>query len=105
MGKTKDLSAFELCIVVGVWCTGLCQELQRLLGFSHLAISVCFKNGPQPKEHIDNLTQRPASLWKAFNTFLESMPRLIEAVLLGELQVNIKKVFLMFCILSVDQRV
>jgi hypothetical protein len=29
MGKTQDLSAFELGVVVSARSTGLCQELQR----------------------------------------------------------------------------
>ena len=64
---------------------------------------VCIKNGPPPKGHPDNLTQ----LWEALEStwfwhLVESMTW-IEAVLRAKagVQLNIRKVFLMFGILSV----
>jgi hypothetical protein len=57
MSKTKELSAFERCMVVGAGCTGLCQELQRWWVFHAQQFPVCIKNGPPPKGNPANLTQ------------------------------------------------
>jgi hypothetical protein len=82
MGKTKYVSNFERCMVVGTRRTGLCQELQRCLAFHAQQFPVCIKNGQPGKGHPANLTQ----LWEAlestwaripvehFQQFVESMP-------------------------------
>ena len=100
MGKTKDLSVFERCMVIGARCTGL--SVLRTA-----TIPVCIKNGPLPKGHPANLTQ----LWEAlestwtsipvehFRPLVESMPRGIEAVLRAKGEV--RKLFPMFDILCV----
>jgi hypothetical protein len=54
MGKTKYLSAFERGMVVGVRCTGLCQELQCCWVFHAQQFHVCIKNvcqGIIPRGH------------------------------------------------------
>jgi hypothetical protein len=71
---------------------------------------MCIMNGPPTKGHPANLTQ----LWEAlastrasipmesFRHLVESMPRRIEVVPRAQwVQLNIRKVFLMFCTLSV----
>jgi hypothetical protein len=107
MGKTKHLNAFEWGMVV------LCRFVSRNCNaaeFFTQKFCVCIKNGPPPKGHPANLTQ----LWEAlesiwviipverFRHLVESMPRRIVAVLRAKrgMQLNIRKVFLMFGILS-----
>jgi hypothetical protein len=104
----RYLSDFEQGMVEGAKCTGLCQELQHWQVFHAQQFPVCIKNEPPPKGHQANLTQ----LWEALEStlasipvecfwhFIETMPQQIEAVLRTK-EGNIRKVFLMFCILSV----
>ena len=112
MVKTKYLSAFERGMVVDARHTSLCQELQCCWVFHAQLLPVSIKNGSPPKGHPANLTQ----LWEAlestwasipverFRHLVESIPRQIEAVPRAKrerVQLNIRKVFLMFIILSV----
>ena len=78
MGKTKYLSAFEQ----GMYGTavGLCQELQHCWVFQAQQFTVCIKNDPPPKRH-------PAMITKLWGVGL---------------WLNIRKVSLMFCTLSVS---
>ena len=84
MGKTKDLSAFEQCMVVGGRCTGLCQELHHVWVFHAQQFPVCIKNGPTSKGHPANWTQLLESTWasipvECFRHLVESMPLQTEA--------------------------
>ena len=113
MGKIIDLSAFERGTVVGARRTGLCQELQCCWVFHAQHFPVCIKNGPPPKGHQVNLTQR--STWASIT--VERFRHLVECRLSPNwvqaqtywgcseskkgVQLNIRKVFLMWCTLSV----
>ena len=93
-------------MVVCARSTGLSvSRTATLLGFHTQQFPVCIENGPPPKGHPANLTQ----LWEALETtcasipgerfrqIAEFMPRRIEAVLRANgVQLNIRKVFLMF---------
>jgi hypothetical protein len=70
---------------------------RTLLGFSSSQTPECIENGPPPKGHLANLTE----LWEARPN--ESAAQRIDAVLRAKsgVQLNIRKVFLMFGILSV----
>ena len=87
------------------------QEVQRCWVFHAQRFPMCIKSGPPSKGHPANLTQ----LWEALETtwasipverfwhLVESMPWGIEAVLRAKgegVQLNIRKVFLMFSIFS-----
>ena len=82
-----------------------CQELQRCWDFHAQQFPVCIKNGPPPKGHPANWTQlleALESIWASipverFGHYVESIPRRID----WGVQLNIRKVFLMFCRLSV----
>jgi hypothetical protein len=56
MDKTKDLSAFELSMVVAARRTSVCQELHRCWVFHAQQFPVCIKNGTPPEGHPANLT-------------------------------------------------
>jgi hypothetical protein len=84
MGKRKYWSAFERGMVVGARHTGLCQELQHCWVFHNQQFPVCIKSGPLPKGH-------PAT-WHNCGEHWS---------LHGGVQLNIRKVFLMFCTFSV----
>ena len=86
------------------------QELQRCWGFQAQQFPVCINIGPPPKGHATNLTHLREALestWASipverFRHLVESMTRRIEAVLRSKMvQLNIMKVVLMFCTLSV----
>jgi hypothetical protein len=98
MGKTIYLSVVERGMVVGARHTGLCRELQCCWVFHAQQFPVCIKNGPPPKGHPANLTK----LWDT----LESIPcaPMNRGCSEGKkgVQLNIRKVFLMFGILSVN---
>ena len=110
-GQDKIFKCLWTGYGVGARCTGLFQELQRCCFFHAQQFPVCIKNGPPPKEHPANLTK----LWEALQStwanipverfwhLVESLPWVIDAVLRakGGVQLNIRKVFLMFCKLSV----
>ena len=88
--KTKHLGAFERGMVVGARRTGLCQELQHCWVFHAKQFPLCIKNGLPPKGPPANLTQ----LWEALESTWANIP-------VGrEVQVTIRKVFLMFDITS-----
>ena len=53
--RQNDLSAFEWCMVVGPWCTGLWEELQFCWVFHAQQFPVCIKNGPPPVRHLTTL--------------------------------------------------
>ena len=89
------------------------QELQCCWVFHAQQFPVCIKNCPPLKEHPANLTQP----WEAFEStwasipverfwpLVESLPRQIDGCSEGKregVQLNIRKVFLMFGILRVD---
>ena len=106
-----DLSAFEQGMEVRARHTSLCQELQQCWDFHGQQFLTCIQNGPPHKGHPAHFTQ----LWdaleptcaripvKRFRYVVESMSRGIEAVLRakGGVQLNIRKVFQMFGILSI----
>jgi hypothetical protein len=113
LSKTKYLSAFERGMVVGNMRTSLCQELQYSCIFHAQQFPVCIEHGPQPKWLPTNLTQ----LWEVLEStwasipvkhirhLVESIARQIEAVLRAKkvgVQLDIRKVFLMFGLLSVN---
>jgi hypothetical protein len=99
MGKTKDLSTFEQGMV----------RTAMLLGFSPSTVSMCIKNGPPRKGHSANLTQ----LWEALESRWASIPGMLSTpcspcpdelrLFRGQrgVQLNIRKVFPMFCTLSI----
>ena len=112
MDKTKDLSAFERGIVVGASHTGLFQELQRCWVFHAQQCPVWMKNSPPLKGHPDNFTQLWEALestWGQHSCGKLSTPCRVNAPTnwgcsegkRGLVQHNIRKVFLMFGILSV----
>ena len=88
------------------------QELQRCWVFHAQQFPVCIKNGPPLTGHQANLTQ----LWEALEStwasismehvqyLVESMPNDLR-LFWGQkgVQLNIRKVFLMFCTLIVVQ--
>ena len=88
----------------------MCQELQRCWVFHAQQFTVCIKNGPPLKGHPANLTQLWEALestwasipWERFRYLVESIPTQFEAVLRAKgVQLNIRTVFLMFCMLNV----
>ena len=114
MRKTKDWSAFEQGMVVGAWASSLCQELQCCWVFHAQQFPACIKNGPTPKGCPANLTQ----LWEALESTWASVPVNAFDILYSpcpeelrlfggkkSVQLNIRKVFLMFSTLSVNSMV
>ena len=91
-----------------VW---VCNEQQRCWVFHAQQFPVCIKNGPPRKGHTGNMTQlweALASTWASFPVkrfwhIVKSMPPYIEAVLRAKgMQLNIRKVVLLFWTLRVD---
>ena len=109
MGTTTDWSAFEQGMVVGARRTGLCQKLQRCWGFHSQQFPLCIKNGLPPKRtssQLDNWGKHwsqhgPASLRNAWH--FVPCPDKLRLLRAKGVQLNIRKVFLMFCPLSVNR--
>ena len=95
MSKTKYVSVLEQGMVVGASRTCLWQELKCCWVFHAQQFSVWIKNGRPPKGHPVNLTQ----LREALESTWATIP--VERCWPTPCRVNIRKVFLMFGIVSV----
>ena len=87
-------------MVGGARRSGLCQERQHCWVIHAQQFPMCMKNGPPPKGHPANLTQRQR--WEALESTWASIP--VEHFRV-HVQLNIRKVFLVFGILSVSRLV
>jgi hypothetical protein len=105
MVKTKE-SAFEQGKVVGAKRTGISQELQHRWVFPRSTVSHVYQEWSttqRTSSQLDTTVGRiGASIPVEQGYLVEFMPQQIEAVLRAKgVQRNIRKVFLIFCILRV----
>jgi hypothetical protein len=105
MAKTRDLRDFEHGIVVGARHTGLCWAFPRSVVSPWVSILVQYPKDFQQTGH--NCEHGPASLWNAFRHLVQSMPPMNWGCSQdkSEVQLNIRKVFLMFVLPPAEPKI